>query len=223
MSKVQINNCSFAIVHKFRCASPSGTSFCFLLGISFCIAGTQTGGFVFQRLCWLGEASIQVTSFHLGCHLLVFPSIFGKIPVATDTVGVCRGFLAAGASVVGCAVTLFCSLLFCSVLCFSLLFLSGSCSGDVIPPGLSFVSIPINFWENTCCNRHRWCLSRLLGSRCFCCRLCRHPLLFPAVLLCSLLFSAVPLWFGSTIMCLHSNYFIYLLRHKMLKKRFFGH
>ena len=154
MSKVQINNCSFAIVHKFRCASPSGTSFCFLLGISFCIAGTQTGGFVFQRLCWLGEASIQVTSFHLGCHLLVFPSIF---------------------------------------------------------------------WENTCCNRHRWCLSRLFGSRCFCCRLCRHPLLFPAVLLCSLLFSAVPLWFGSTIMCLHSNYFIYLLRHKMLKKRFFGH
>ena len=126
MSKVQINNCSFAIVHKFRCAYPSGTSFCFLLGISFCIAGTQTGGFVFQRLCWLGEASIQVTSFHLGCHLLVFPSIF---------------------------------------------------------------------WENTCCNRHRWCLSRLFGSRCFCCRLCRHPLLFPAVLLCSLLFSAVPLWF----------------------------
>ena len=125
MSKVQINNCSLANVHKFRCASPSGTSFCFLLGISFCIAGTQTGGFVFQTLCWLGEASIQVTSFHLGCHLLVFPSIFGKIPVATDTVGVCRGFLAAGASVVGCAVTLFCSLLFCSVLCFSLLFLSG--------------------------------------------------------------------------------------------------
>ncbi len=76
MSKVQINNCSLANVHKFRCASPSGTSFCFLLGISFCIAGTQTGGFVFQRLCWLGEASIQVTSFHLGCHLLVFPSIF---------------------------------------------------------------------------------------------------------------------------------------------------
>ena len=140
MSKVQINNCSLANVHKFRCASPSGTSFCFLLGISFCIAGTQTGGFVFQRLCWLGEASIQVTSFHLGCHLLVFLSIF---------------------------------------------------------------------WENTCCNRHRWCLSRLLCSRCFCCRLCRHPNLFPAVLLCSLLFSAVPLWFGSTIMCLHSNYFIY--------------
>ena len=76
MSNVQINNCSLANVHKFRCASPSGTSFCFLLGISFCIAGTQTGGFVFQRLCWLGEALIQATSFHLGCHLLVFLSIF---------------------------------------------------------------------------------------------------------------------------------------------------
>ena len=122
MSNVQINNCSLANVHKFRCASPSGTSFCFLLGISFCIAGTQTGGFVFQRLCWLGEALIQATSFHLGCHLLVFLSIF---------------------------------------------------------------------WENTCCNRHLWCLSRLLGSRCFCC-LC---LLFPVVLLFYLLFSVVPLWF----------------------------
>ena len=127
MSNVQINNCSLANVHKFRCASPSGTSFCFLLGISFCIAGTQTGGFVFQRLCWLGEALIQATSFHLGCHLLVFLSIFfGKIPVATDTFGACRGFLAAGASVV----CVFCSLLFCSFICFSLLFLSGSCSGE---------------------------------------------------------------------------------------------
>ena len=217
MSKVQINNCSLANVHKFRCASPSGTSFCFLLGISFCIAGTQTGGFVFQRLCWLGEASIQVTSFHLGCHLLVFPSIFWENTCCNRHRWCLSRLL--GSRCVCCRLCRH-PLLFSAFLCCSSLVHVQVTSFHL---GCHLLVFPSICWENTCCNRHRWCVSRLLCSRCFCCRLCRHPNLFPAVLLCSLLFSAVPLWFGSTIMCLHSNYFIYLLRHKMLKKRFLGH